>query len=112
MQRAEAVFVNQGIDSRPGGPVPTTLFVVQARQATYAGGIDSSKFIPGLLKGLQIRALRLWDTAHLTHKFTLNTLTKHDQIKGKQQGSAKEHIKEGNFRMQKHSLQGEGRRAN
>ncbi len=36
----------------------TTLFVVPARQATYAGEIDSSESIPGLHKRLQIRALR------------------------------------------------------
>ncbi len=34
----------------------TTLFVVPARQAAQAGGIDSSESIPGLLKRLQIRA--------------------------------------------------------
>jgi hypothetical protein len=31
--------------------------VVPCRQATLAGGIDSLKSIPGLLKRLQIRAL-------------------------------------------------------
>ncbi len=35
----------------------TSLFVVLARQPTYAGGIDSSESISGLLKRLQIRAL-------------------------------------------------------
>jgi hypothetical protein len=35
----------------------TTLFVVPARQASWAGGIESSESIPGLLKHLQIRAL-------------------------------------------------------
>ncbi len=35
----------------------TTLFVVPARQATWAGEIDSSESIPGLHKHLQIRAL-------------------------------------------------------
>ncbi len=35
----------------------TTLFVIPARQATYAVLIDSSESIPGLLKRLQIRAL-------------------------------------------------------
>jgi hypothetical protein len=34
----------------------TTLFVVPVRQATYAGGIESSESIPGLLKRLLIRA--------------------------------------------------------
>jgi hypothetical protein len=34
----------------------TTLFVVPARQATKAGGVDSSESIPGLHKCLQIRA--------------------------------------------------------
>jgi hypothetical protein len=34
----------------------TTLYVVPARQATQAGGTDSSESIPGLLKCLQIRA--------------------------------------------------------
>jgi hypothetical protein len=34
----------------------TTIFVVPARQATLAGGIDSSQSIPGLLKRLQIWA--------------------------------------------------------
>jgi hypothetical protein len=33
-----------------------TLFVEQACQATYAGGIDSLESIPGLLQSLQIRA--------------------------------------------------------
>ncbi len=33
-----------------------TLFVVQARQATNAGGIDSLKSIPGVLNRLQIQA--------------------------------------------------------
>jgi hypothetical protein len=33
-----------------------TLFDVPARLATWAGGIDSLKSIPGLLKHLQIRA--------------------------------------------------------
>ncbi len=35
----------------------TTLFVVPARQATSAGGIDSLESIPGLHKSLPIRAL-------------------------------------------------------
>jgi len=35
----------------------TTLFVVLARQATWAGEIDFSESIPGLLKSLRIRAL-------------------------------------------------------
>jgi hypothetical protein len=35
----------------------TTLFVVPARQATWAGEIDSSESIPGLHKRLQMRAL-------------------------------------------------------
>jgi hypothetical protein len=34
-----------------------TLFVVLARQATYAGEIDSSESMPGLHKRLQIRVL-------------------------------------------------------
>jgi hypothetical protein len=34
----------------------TTLFVVQACQAAWAGGIGSSESIPGLHKRLQIRA--------------------------------------------------------
>jgi hypothetical protein len=34
-----------------------SLFVVPFRHATHAGGIDSSKLIPGLYKLLQIRAL-------------------------------------------------------
>ncbi len=38
----------------------TTLFVVQARQASWVGGIDSSDSIPGLLKCLQIRAQVCW----------------------------------------------------
>ncbi len=41
----------------------TTLFDVPARQATQAGGIDSRKSIPGLLKRLQIRALALDEKA-------------------------------------------------
>ncbi len=36
----------------------TTIFVVLARQATYAGGINSSESIPGLQKRLQIQAQR------------------------------------------------------
>ncbi len=39
----------------------TTLFDVPARQATEAGEIDYSESIPGLLKGLQIRALMSWE---------------------------------------------------
>ncbi len=35
----------------------TNLFFVPARQATLAGGIDSSESMPGLLKRLQRRAL-------------------------------------------------------
>jgi hypothetical protein len=38
-------------------PGTTTLFIVLARQATLAGGIDFSESIPGLLKRLQIRPL-------------------------------------------------------
>ncbi len=32
---------------------------IRARQATWAGGIDSLESIPGLLKRLQIRALEI-----------------------------------------------------
>jgi hypothetical protein len=40
-----------------------TLFVVPARQATKAAGIDSSELMPGLHKRLQIRAQLLMVTA-------------------------------------------------
>jgi hypothetical protein len=38
-------------------------------------------------------------------------LTKDEQIMGKQQGTAKEHKREGNSKMEKNSLQEEGRRS-
>jgi hypothetical protein len=38
-------------------------------------------------------------------------LTKDEQIMGKQQGTAKEHKKEGNSKKEKHSLQEERRRS-
>jgi hypothetical protein len=58
----EFVFVDllrrPGIDSQiPAWRAGMTTFVKPARQATEAGGIDSSESIPGLHKRLQIRAL-------------------------------------------------------
>jgi hypothetical protein len=42
-----------------GGEEPSrNRVVVPARQATYAGGIDSSKMILALLKNVKIRALQ------------------------------------------------------
>jgi hypothetical protein len=41
-------------------PVGTkTQFDIPARQTTWDGGIDSLELIPGLFKGLQIRALAI-----------------------------------------------------
>jgi hypothetical protein len=39
--------------------------VAQARQATWAGGIDSLELILGLLKSLKIRALSVQSSAFL-----------------------------------------------
>jgi hypothetical protein len=46
----------------------TTLFVVAARHATEAGGIESSESIPGLLEHFQIRAqeMKLNETQRTT----------------------------------------------
>ncbi len=46
----------KGADSQPGGPVRNPI-VELSRQATYAGVIDSSESMAGLLKRLQIQAL-------------------------------------------------------
>ncbi len=45
-----------GIDSQPGGPVRKPYFVIPARQATKAGGINFSESIPELHKRLLTRA--------------------------------------------------------
>jgi hypothetical protein len=66
----EPVFVNlkgaqESIPSLRTGA--TTIFDVQARQATKAGGIDSwLESSPRLLKSLQIRALNIPDTCITT----------------------------------------------
>jgi hypothetical protein len=58
--KPEPVFVDllrsPGIDYLPWRAGTKTLFVVLARQATWAGEIDSSESMPGLHKRLQIRA--------------------------------------------------------
>ncbi len=59
----EPEFVNllrsTGIDSQPGGPVRQPYLTYRlARLQSLHGGIDSLESIPGLLKLLQIRALK------------------------------------------------------
>jgi hypothetical protein len=67
LYKPEPVFVNlsrsPGIDSQRAGTL--TLLVLPARQATWAGGIDSSESIPGLHNRLQIRPLLILSTFQL-----------------------------------------------
>ncbi len=65
-----------------------TLFVVLARQATWAGEIDSSESIPGLHKRLQIRApvldIHACSAYHLRLWSGLGEAGQHDQVEHRQ----------------------------
>ncbi len=63
LSSTEPEFVNllrsTGIDSQPGGPVRQPYLTYRlARLQCLHSGIDSLESIPGLLKRLQIRALK------------------------------------------------------